>query len=107
MSVNEDIRDDLVAHDIDLRRLDGAVRNQVDKHFDELSGKLQELLAKHDPYGAVRTRTRQRRIRKYQADARKAINEALTEINAIVRKNLRGVARTEATAVIDSIVESI
>lgn len=107
MSVNEDIRDDLVAHDIDLRRLDGAVRNEIDRRYDELGTKLQELLAKHNPHGAVRVGARKRRLRKYEADARKAINEALTDISKIIRKNLRGVARTEATAVIDSIVESI
>lgn len=107
MSINEAIRDDLVAHDIDLRRLDGDVRNQIDRRYDALGRELRELLAKHDPHGAARSSTRQKRLGEYEADARKAINEALSDINGIVRKTLRGVARTEATALIDSIIESI
>lgn len=107
MSVNEAIRDDLVEHDLDLRRLDGDVRNQIDRRYDELDRQLKELLTRHDPHGAVRKRTREKRLREFQADARKAISAANKDANAILRKTLREVARLESTAVIDSIVESL
>lgn len=107
MSLNEDIRDDLVEHDIDVRRVDGDLRNRIDKRYDELNRELRELLVRHDPHGAKRIGTRKKRLAAYEKDARKAVNAALTDINALIRKTISGIARAETSAVIDSIVESI
>lgn len=107
MSVNEDIRDDLVEHDIDLHRLSGDVRVRAERRYDELSRELRGLVAKHDVHGAVRKSTREKRLQEFQADARTAINAAATDIHAILRRALRGVARMESIAVVDSITESL
>lgn len=107
MSVNEDIRDDLVEHDIDLQRLSGDVRNKARRRWDELDRELRTLIAKHDVQGAVRKRTREKRLKEFQADARLAINAATKDIHDVLRASLRGVARLESTAVVDSIIESL
>lgn len=107
MSINEAIRDDLVAHDIDLRRVDGDVRNKIDRRFDQLNRELKELLVRHDVHGASRLSTKQRRLKKYEVDARKAINEAFSEINTLVGKTLRGIAEAEAAAIVDTIQENM
>lgn len=107
MSVNESIRDDLVEHDIDLQRLSGDVRNKAGRRWEQLDRELRSLVAKHDVQGAVRTRTRQKRLMEFQADARTAINTATQDVHKILRSALRGVARLESTAVVDSIMESL
>ena len=107
MSVNEDIRDDLVAHDIDLRRVDGDVRNRIDKRLEVLGRELSGIIARHDPNGAVRKRTREKRTVELQKDARQTINEAFREIHAMLRAALKGVARLESTVVVDAISESL
>lgn len=107
MSTNEEIRDDLVAHDIDLQRLAGDVRNQVDRRWNELDSELRAIIAKHNVQGAVNPRTRKKRLRKFEIDAREAINSATTDVHDLLRSALQGVARLESTAVVDSIMESL
>jgi predicted PilT family ATPase len=87
VSANEDVRDDLVEHDIDLQRL--------------------SLTAKHDIQGAVRKSTREKRLMEFQADAREVINAATKDVHDLLRKNLRGIAKLESTAVVDSIMEGL
>jgi hypothetical protein len=43
----------------------------------------------------------------FQADARTAINTDTQDVHKILRSALRGVARLESTAVVDSIMESL
>lgn len=107
MSTNEEIRDDLVAHDVDLHRLAGDVRNRVERRYDELDSELRGILAKRNPHGALRRRTKQKRLQEFQADARKAIVAANQDVHDLLRSTLKGVARLESTAVVDSIKESL
>jgi hypothetical protein len=107
VSANEDVRDDLVEHDVDLQRLSGNIRNQAERRWDELSRELRALTAKHDIQGAVRKSTREKRLMEFQADAREVINAATKDVHDLLRKNLRGIAKLESTAVVDSIMEGL
>jgi predicted PilT family ATPase len=65
------------------------------------------LTAKHDIQGAVRKSTREKRLMEFQADAREVINAATKDVHDLLRKNLRGIAKLESTAVVDSIMEGL
>lgn len=107
MTVNQDIRDDIAAHDIDLRRVDGAIRRKVDQRFDKLGQDLKVLTVTIDPHGAVRIGARKRRLKKLQKEARALVSAAYSEINVMVAKDLKRLTRAESEAVNQSIEEAL
>lgn len=102
-SVNDKIHDDLIAHDIDLLRLSGDARRRAEVRLDEMAGDIKALLAKIDPFGTERNDARERRLAKFQKEARMIIRKAYKEIEKENRSDLRRLANIESQKVVNVI----
>lgn len=106
-SVNDNILDSFAEHDIDLRKLDGHIRNQVDKILLELGRDLKALLVRIDPNGAQRSGAKRRRIKKLREESRSVISAAYRDIAALVRKDLRRLSKLESRAALSIIEDNL
>ena len=107
MGVNDKIHDDLIAHDIDLRRVDADCRRRANSRLAELEADIKALLIKIDPYGAVRADARSRRIANFEQEARKLARAAYKDIECENRADLRRIAALESEKVISVIGENL
>jgi len=97
-TVNEQILDSFAEHDIDLRKLDGDIRNKVDRILVELGKDLKVLLVRIDPHGATRLDARKRRTKRLREEARPLISDAYVRIGRLVRHDLRRLSKVESKA---------
>lgn len=99
-SVNDKIHDDLISHDINLRRVSGHETRRIERRLDKLGADLKALAIKIDPFGASRADAQERRLARLEKESSEFIKEAYQDINRIQRTELRQVANieTEATA---------
>lgn len=106
-SVNDEIVDSYAAHDIDIRKLDGDIRNKVDKVLVQLGRDLKDLLIRIDPYGTQRQDARKRRMSKLRDASRATIGEAYVEIGRLTRQTNRRLAKVEVKATNSIIRENL
>ena len=106
-SVNDQIHEDLISHDIDLRRIDADCRLRAEKRLDRLGSDLADLTRRIDPVSATRNDTRKRRLAKLERQARELIREAYADIAKENAKDLKRVARAESEKTIDTIAENL
>lgn len=95
-SVNDKIHDDLIAHDVTVRRIDGACRRNAEARLDKLSLDLKALTIKIDPFGTDRLDARQRRVAKLEKEARIITAEAFADIARKNKEDLKRIARIES-----------
>ena len=95
-TTNEDLRDALTAQDIVNRRVIGSIENSVDRRVRRMTRDLKALLQRIDPGGAIRIDARRRRTIRFNTASRELIRQAFSDINQMVREDLRRIARTEA-----------
>lgn len=107
MSASVAIRDDLIEHDIDLRRVDGDVRNAVRKRLSELGKELVAIVASIDAHGAARADTRQKRLKEIEKKGREATQAAYRDIHKLVSSTSKQVATLESEKVIDVIRKNV
>jgi len=105
-SVNEQIADDLVPHDVDNRRVAGDLENRVIARLAALERELADLNLSVNPAGARQRRSKIRRLRVLNKRSRELTATAFSEINAMVRGDLGGLVRTEEAAVV-GIIEKV
>lgn len=96
-TTNEDVRDALTAQDIINRRVIGSIENTVNRRIRRLTRDLKALLDRIDPGGAIQNAARRRRTIRFNEASRDLIRRAFSDINQMVRQDLRRIARTEAT----------
>lgn len=106
-SVNEEVRDALIPHDLDNRRALASVEREIDLRLLRLERDLKALIVTVDPAGAQQRRSKKNRTRIINRRARELINTAYSEINAMSRESLRRLARTESRAVALTIAEQL
>jgi hypothetical protein len=102
-TVNDKIHDDLISHDIRLRRVAGDTQKQIDGRLDQLGVDLKMLATKIDPFGASRSDARERRIARLEKESTELINEAYREINRAQADELRRIAGIETEATVQAI----
>ena len=107
MTTSEDVRDDLISHDVDIRRLDGDVRRQIERRIDKLNTDLRALAIQIDPHGAQRTDAKERRLVKLEKASKPIIRQAYAEIEKITDANTKRLARVESKTVVDTIEENL
>lgn len=90
-TVNEEIQDRLVAHQIGLIRVSGSIRNKVVAHLNRVEDDLMAQIARRGDRG----RFTDNRMNLILNDVRKALDDARPETLAIVRDELVGVATNE------------
>ena len=103
-SVNDKIHDDLIAHDVTLRRIDGACRRHAEARLDRLSADLKALTIEIDPFGTDRLGARQRRLARLEKKARTLTVEAYADIAKENRSDLKRVGAIE-TEVSKQVIE--
>jgi len=107
MTVNQDIRDDLVAHDIDIRKLTGSIQRQVDGRLDRMARDIKRAMSDHDPFGATRKDARTNRAKALDEETKEIVATAYREIDSLVRDDLQRAARVESVAVNEVIQENL
>ena len=106
-SVNDAIHDDLISHDISLRRVSGDETRRVERRLDELGSDLKALAVKIDPFGTNRSDARERRLARLERESTELINEAYREINKVQRGELQQVAAIETEATVSAIEKAL
>ena len=107
MTVNTDIRDDLTAHDIDIRKLTGSIQSQVERRLDQMAKDVKGALSKHDPFGATRKDARINRAKALDDETKEIVSTAYREIDKLVREDLQRAARVESVSVNQVIQENL
>ena len=106
-TVNQDIRDDLISHDIDLRKVDGDTRNKVNKILDVMEKKLKGLIVEIDPFTPENTKVKDARLKRLDDAAAPIIAETYREINKFINERGKRVVVTESKQVTDAIHDNI
>lgn len=106
-SVNDQIHDELISHDVNLRRVDGGAVKRVEKRLDRLGSDLKGLAAKIDPFSTSRSDARERRLARLEKESTELIIEAYREINAVQRDDLQRVGAIETQAQVEAITKAL
>lgn len=107
MTVNQDIRDDLIAHDIDLRKVDGDTRNKVNKMIDVMEQKLKVKIIEIDPFTPTNVKIKEARLKRLEDETAPIITETYREITKFVNERGKRVVVTESKMVTDAIHDNI
>jgi len=106
-SVNDKIHDDLISHDIALRRVIGSEQKRVERRLDELGSDLKALAARIDPFSASRADEQERRLARLEKESTELINDAYKEISKLQRSELEQVAAIESEATIEAVRKAL
>lgn len=106
-SVNDKIHDDLISHDIHLRRVIGDEQKRVERRLDRLGSDLKALAARIDPFSTSREDVRERRLSRLEKESDELIKEAYREINKIQRGELQQLAAIESEASVQAIGKAL
>ena len=106
-SVNDQIHDDLISHDIRLRRVLGNEQKRIERRLDELSSDLKALTAKIDPFGTSNQRQQERRLVRLEDASAAIIKEAYREISKIQRGELEQIATIETNAEVQALEKAL
>ena len=102
-SVNDQIHDELISHDISLRRVSGDETRRVERRLDRLGSDLKKLTIFIDPFGTSRKDAQERRLARLEKESNEIITEAYREINKIQRGELQQVANIETEATVQAL----
>ncbi len=92
----QEIRDSIITQDIRYRRVDAAVRKEVDARLNKLENALTALMLRIDVAGTKQLPARKRRLAKMKKESGKIIRTAYSEINGILHRAGRRIAKVEA-----------
>lgn len=106
-SVNDLIHDDLISHDVALRRIEGDARKRVERRLDRLGRDLKALAARIDPFGTERKDARERRVAKLEKESSEIIREAYREIERNANADLKRIANIESEASVQALTKNI
>ena len=107
MTVNQDIRDDLISHDIDLRKLDGDTRNKIDAMLDEMEKLLKVEIVLIDPFTQTQTKVKEARLKRLEEATAPIIAETYRKIHLMMNELGKGVVVAESKAITNAIHDSI
>ena len=99
MSVNDDFVDKIVAHDINVYRAIGDVRNQVNQRLQSLGVELRAAVVKSRVYDAVRSSTRKKRQAALEKESKRLIDEAYKEISDTIIQSGKELTKLERDAI--------
>ena len=107
MTVNQDIRDDLISHDIDLRKLDGDARNTIDGMLDEMEKELKVKIVEIDPFTPTNTKVKEARLVRLDVATAPIIRDTYIEINKFINERGKSVVVAESKLITDTIHDNI
>lgn len=106
-SVNDEIHDDLISHDVRLLRVTGDAKRRVERRLDRLGSDLKLLTTKIDPFGTDRSDARERRLARLETESAEIIKEAYREISKIQRGELERIATVETEAEVQALEKAL
>lgn len=106
MSVNADLRDAVIEHEILNRRVTADVQNQIDRRLARLQRDLAQLLGKVDPL-SVHPTYQPVRLKKLEKAAGVLVREAYEEIALLVSQTAVRVAQAEAKQVAQAVRDAL
>ncbi len=106
-TVNEQIHDDLISHDIHLRRIAGDCTKRAEKRLDKLARDLSDLARRIDPHIAMRTDARERRVTRLEKESRVLIREAYSDIEKENADDLKRIARIESEVTVQAVRKAL
>ncbi len=107
MTVNQDIRDDLISHDIDLRKVDGDTRNKVNAMFDKMEVALKVEIVRIDPFTPTNTKIKDARLKRLEDEIATIIAETYREINAMMNERGKRIVVSESKQITNTIHDNI
>lgn len=106
-SVNDKIHDDLISHDIRLRRVVGDEQKRIERRLDRLGSDLKAITARIDPFSTSNTREQERRLVRLEKESTELIAEAYKDISKIQRGELEQLAAIETEAEVQAIRKAL
>ena len=100
MTTATDIRDDLIAQDVRYRRVDAAIRREVNARLAQLGRDTTALMLRIDVAGTKQPKARLRRLRKLNRELGILTRTAYSEIGGITKVALRRLAQAETKSTI-------
>jgi hypothetical protein len=105
-SAAENLRDDLIEHDIRNRRVLGGLQREIERRQAILERRIRDAIIEIDPAGASAPRMRESRLRRLNERVSEITREVYAEHSSEIRAALRRIYDTEATATINAIAEA-
>jgi thymidylate kinase len=106
-SVNDQIHEDLIPHDIDLQRVSAHCRKNVEERLDQLVADLAAVAIRIDAHGASRTDARQRRLSRLEKESAQITREAYKDISKMCMSDMQRVAVVEQEKQVKALEENI
>jgi hypothetical protein len=107
MTVNQDIRDDLISHDIDLRKVDADSRKKIEVILGNMEADLKVLTVKIDPFTPTSMGIREARFKRLENESTEIVSEAYKEIAKLMRKRGQRAVVAESQKIVDAIHNNI
>lgn len=105
-SVNENIRDRIIAQDVTLRKAGAAVNNAVQARMARMRRDLKALMVDIDP-GAVSGARQRDRLDKLRRKSSGIIRVAMAECAAITRRDAARIAKSAADMVVQAVRDAV
>ena len=104
-SANESLRDDVIAHDVRLRRVVASSQKTFAERQTILERAIIRALVEIDPLGVTGQKRQEARLKKFQDFVVLATREAYGEHNTTLRNELRSLSRAESEIIVGMIEE--
>lgn len=106
-TVNDQINEELIEHDVQLQRVIGGEKNDIEKRLDRLAADIKAEAARIDPFAAQRTDARERRLKKLEVKISELTVEAYKDIAREHRNELRRAAAVETERQVTTIEKAL
>ena len=105
-TVNQLLRDEVVAQELQLRRVGAGINNKVQARLTQLEKDLKALLRDVDPFAVTGLRQRQR-LRKVDARSRALYSDAFGDCRRIAKEEAHRVGKAAADLMVKALRSEI
>lgn len=106
-SVNDKIHDDLISHDIRLRRVLGDQQKRIEKRLNKLGTDLKGITAQIDPFSVNSSKEKGSRLARLGKASTELIDAAFKDISKIQSGDLERVAAIETEATVQAVRKAL
>jgi hypothetical protein len=93
--VNEQIRDETIAHTVELQRGLGSVQNRIEARLRRLDSEIAAALLRIDPMGTDRLDAQARRMERFEKKARELADKAYADVATMFESDMTSLAKLE------------
>ncbi len=106
-SVNEVVTDELIEHEVQVRRATSGTQRRVEARINQLGRDVKLAMTEIDPFSETDNRERIRKRTELQARVRELSKAAFQEISDMVGTDMARFAMLESDAVMDAVELSV